>query len=528
MMSEPKSQYGRRSFLRNGAIASLAAGSGVAAGRGLISSAAAAGGPGFLGQATPLVDVVDPLVIPSIRLMTTDGHISAPGRRFSGPQPHPIYSFGFRDVDDQRLHAAGGELNKNPGDLVTKYRGKVIATSPTIVVLEGEEMAIVLTNLGFEGRPDLDDGHSLHWHGFRNATAVFDGVPETSVAVPPGRDLPYFYDLKTADEPGQTVGSAGTYMYHCHFEDVEHVQMGMTGVIFVEPRDMYFLPDGITPKPRVKIAYNDNSAGVDSSFAREFAILTNEIDPAPHDNLEALQEFVWSDYNPKYWTLNGRCYPDTVIPQITPIEQKAPVGEFLDMPLVPVTDDEKAEAEMYYQRNSSLIQVREGERVLLRLANLGYEIHSLDLVGVGEMRVIAHDASLLIGKAGDNDLTYTSRRIELGPGEARDAIFTVPAYDDLNAEVDTLAARMSPAKARKFNRYLLKSRAGDRLHNNGEVDPDDGPSYAKVSDTHGGMVTEIWVYPTLLDAPGLGQDGLPDQDSVNETFPTLVVPVGQV
>ena len=28
----------------------------------------------------------------------------------------------------------------------------------------------------------------------------------------------------------------GTYMYHCHFEDVEHVQMGMTGMVFVRPK----------------------------------------------------------------------------------------------------------------------------------------------------------------------------------------------------------------------------------------------------------------------------------------------------
>ena len=36
---------------------------------------------------------------------------------------------------------------------------------------------------------------------------------------PIGRDFTYYY------QPRQP----GTYMYHCHFEDVEHVQMGMTG-----------------------------------------------------------------------------------------------------------------------------------------------------------------------------------------------------------------------------------------------------------------------------------------------------------
>ena len=75
-------------------------------------------------------------------------------------------------------------------------------------------------------RPDLFDGHTLHWHGFVNAIPLFDGVPELSVAVPIGRDFTYFY----------RPHDAGTYMYHCHFEDVEHVQMGMTGVVFVRPK----------------------------------------------------------------------------------------------------------------------------------------------------------------------------------------------------------------------------------------------------------------------------------------------------
>ena len=75
-------------------------------------------------------------------------------------------------------------------------------------------------------RPDLFDGHTLHWHGFVNAIPLFDGVPELSLAVPIGRDLSYFY----------RPHDAGTYMYHCHFEDVEHVQMGMTGMVFVRPK----------------------------------------------------------------------------------------------------------------------------------------------------------------------------------------------------------------------------------------------------------------------------------------------------
>ena len=83
-----------------------------------------------------------------------------------------------------------------------------------------------LTNLGLALRPDLFDAHTIHWHGFRNVIPFFDGEPTGSVAVTTGRDLP-------ATSTGRAI--PGTYMFHCHVEDVEHVHMGMTGLVFVRP-----------------------------------------------------------------------------------------------------------------------------------------------------------------------------------------------------------------------------------------------------------------------------------------------------
>lgn len=539
MNSEQHKRLGRRDFLRRGAVVGAVAGAGTVAGGTLMANAVSGRSGAALAQ-LPLSDSVDYATIPSFRIMATDGWASYPGRRHADGAP--VYGFGFRSVDDLALSGAGGEADLNPGDLIDKYKGKVLFTAPTIIGMEGVEMAIVVTNLGLVARPDLDDAHSLHWHGYRNATAVFDGVPETSISVPSGRDLPYFFDNKLASEPGQVKGSAGTYMYHCHFEDTEHVEMGMTGIIFVEPWDMWFdgpeqdirlIPSIDWPWKAVrrKVAYNDNPAGIDSSFDREFALLMGEIDTTPHDNLEGVQEFVWSDYDPNYWMINGRSYPDTVIPQITPAEQvtdpggNTVYGETMQMPISPAAGDETSESEMLYQHNSSLIQCREGDQVLLRMANLGYEVHSIEAAGL-DMRVIAHDASMLIGKDGTSDLTYTTRRIELGPGEARDVLFNAPAYDDGTAVSDTVANRNG--HLRKFNRYIMKSRNNHRNSNDGFTDGSDGPTYAGAGDSYGGMVTEVWVYPTLTDAATLNQDGLPDQISINETFPTLVVPAGHV
>ncbi len=158
----------------------------------------------------------------NIHLVGTDGWVSMPAAPDDAPffpdplapAPFNTYVFGFRNV-----------TGMSPAD-VAAQRGKAEISAPMMFFDEEDEIFITLTNLGLAQRPDLFDGHTLHWHGFVNAIPLFDGVPELSLAVPIGRDFTYYY--KPHD--------AGTYMYHCHFEDVEHVQMGMTGMVFVRPK----------------------------------------------------------------------------------------------------------------------------------------------------------------------------------------------------------------------------------------------------------------------------------------------------
>ena len=84
---------------------------------------------------------------------------------------------------------------------------------------EDDEVFLTLTNVGMAMRPDLFDPHTIHWHGFPQAASIFDGVPDASISVNMGASLTYYYNAK----------DAGTYMYHCHVEATEHMQMGMLG-----------------------------------------------------------------------------------------------------------------------------------------------------------------------------------------------------------------------------------------------------------------------------------------------------------
>lgn len=427
MTNQPKRQrMSRRNFLR---LATLAGGGAavVAAGKlanldrllGFTESEPIAPG-------APIGSVVTQGNV--VRLAATDGFILLPGR------PEPLFVFGFIDVDP----------NMPVNDIISAYKGKVQMSAPVIAVDENDEVYLTLTNLGLELRPDLDDSHTVHWHGFRNPIAYFDGVPEASISVPIGRDFPYYY---RPEHPG-------TYMYHCHFEDVEHVQMGMNGIIYVRPSQN----GGTGTLPVGTYAYNCGDGS--TQYDREVTMMLNEIDTRPHDNLVNVQEFVWSDYKPNYWVINGRSYPDTVKPSNDP-----------SLPSQPI---------------SSLVQCNPGDRVLLRLANLGYEQHSMQLTGI-PMHVVGHDATLLRSTSG-NDLTYFTNSLLIGPGEARDVIFETPAFD--------ATAATSTDAAGTYNVYYFKNRNYFSQTNNGL------PGL-------GGMVTEVRVYQ---GSP------LPAQTEPNETY----------
>jgi FtsP/CotA-like multicopper oxidase with cupredoxin domain len=311
------------------------------------------------------------------------------------------------------------------------YTGNVQFTAPIIGVDQEADVYLTMTNIGFAVRPDLDDAHTIHWHGFPNATAIFDGVPEVSISVPPGRDFPYYY------KPHR----AGTFIYHCHFEDVEHVQMGMRGIIYVRPSQNGSSLGGFT-----KFTYNDGDGA--TGYNREFVLLCDELWTTPHDNGESIQETIWPDYRANYWVINGRSYPDTVLPNNDP-----------SLPTQPI---------------SALIQANPGDRVLLRIANLGYEQHALHLPGI-QLKVVGEDAALL--RNGTVDLSYLTNTIYVGPGEARDALFTAPAFDG--------AAPVFTDSIGNYNRYYFKNASPHKLTNDGQVDPTTGL---------GGMVTEVRVY----------------------------------
>jgi len=98
--------------------------------------------------------------------------------------------------------------------------------APLIAIDEDDELFLTLTNVGMIMRPDLFEQHTVHFHGYPNASAFYDGVPDASIAINVGGSFTYYY----------LAPDAGTYFWHCHIAPPEHLQMGMVGQLYVRPR----------------------------------------------------------------------------------------------------------------------------------------------------------------------------------------------------------------------------------------------------------------------------------------------------
>jgi FtsP/CotA-like multicopper oxidase with cupredoxin domain len=303
-------------------------------------------------------------------------HLAAGDGFITMADGHLQYMFGFVDVTG--VPAADVMTT---GMLAAQFPG------PTIKVKEGENFYLTLSNVGMVMRPDLFDPHTVHFHGFPNASTVFDGEPMASISINMGFSLTYYY---TAPEPG-------TYMYHCHVEATEHMQMGMLANLWVTP-----LQDGTDPGancPSQTYVYNDGDGS--TCYDVEFPIQIHAFDSNFHDQHIAVQPLPFALMKDNYPMLNGRGYPDTVNTAA----------------LTPPADNGGKESQIV----NSLITATAGQKVLLRISSLStVDYYTLTTLGI-PMRVVGKDARILRSSTGAN-LSYLTNSVTLGGGESYDVI----------------------------------------------------------------------------------------------------------
>ena len=297
-----------------------------------------------------------------------------------------LYTFGFSNLTGIPQSDA-----LNSGVLAAEW------PAPTIVQEEGTDYYLTLTNVGMLMRPDLFDPHTVHYHGFPQTATVFDGLPDSGIAINMGASLTYYYKVM---EPG-------TYLYHCHVEATEHMQMGMLGNLYVTPKQNN-LPNntdlnGFTHHTGNNYVYNDGDGS--TYYDVEIPIQLSSFDPAFHEASINIQPLPFANMEDKFFMINGRGYPDT-----TNLN-----------PLLPPPAETGLPADHSVQSVSSRVIATVGQRVLLRISNVNVTtFNTVSVLGI-PMRVVGKDAKLLRGPNG-KDLSYETTSVTLGGGESYDVI----------------------------------------------------------------------------------------------------------
>jgi Multicopper oxidase len=395
--------------------------------------------------------------------------------------------------------ALDGHVDPRPIIDIGVMNGNIPA--PLAAFDEDDEFFLTLTNVGMIQRPDLFEQHTIHFHGYPNASSFYDGVPDASIAINIGASFTYYY----------LAPDAGTYFWHCHITPPEHLQMGMVGQLHVRPRQdrvpsgtsLYTalqwqngtnLPVGHTTAdlrtvcipgrdilcsattPAVntgavqgtdklgnpqRYTYNDGDAS--TAYDVEYPLQMHGFDPNFHFVGMTFNPEMFVDMKDKYFLLNGRSYPDTVGACGGVITNCAP-GPQASM---------SADGQLHYsQPMPAIINIPVGGRALLRLVNLSVsEYHTLQSLGP-RMKEVGFMAKLLRDQAGMNTEFYTNS-ITLGGGESLDVL--LDASDAGCGGIAGCAAQLYPAGSV----FYLYTPQLDHLSNDAE--------------NFGGLMTEVHI-----------------------------------
>jgi FtsP/CotA-like multicopper oxidase with cupredoxin domain len=282
-----------------------------------------------------------------IRVDTPAGYNIVIGRKNPLPElsPEITQDEDGRTIKVFRLTVEDVKFEIYPGKFIQGWGFNGMIPGPTIRVKEGERIRVILTN-------NTDADHTFHVHG-QKKPMVMDGVPYLGQK-PLKRGETYVYEF--------TVRNVGTSWYHCHVDGAHHVDMGMYGAFIVEPlketlrydREYIMILD---EWPTGHLHMHKGAMKMPSH--KEHEVVTVHPGESRHAHPEeGSQKRDWypetyNPYQPVYdgFTINGRSFPFT-----EPIE------------------------------------VKEGERIRIRLINVGYEPHYMHTHS-HRFEVVARDGS---------------------------------------------------------------------------------------------------------------------------------------
>jgi FtsP/CotA-like multicopper oxidase with cupredoxin domain len=279
------------------------------------------------------------------------------------------------------LETATGFISTPDGNSVymwsfTKSGEDFQLPGPILCVSQGDTVTVNLSNpTKADGGPG--ESASIIFPGQTGVTASGGDAGLFTTEAPPGGSVSYSFK----------AGSPGTYLYESGTDPEKQIEMGLFGALIVRP------------SLGADYAYNDASTRFGGG--QEFLILLHEIDPDIHRAVERGRPFDPNIDHPKYWTVNGRSFPDTIADNGVPWLPGQPYGSLVQVqPFDPGTNPYPA---------------------LIRYANAGLFNHPFHPHG-NHLRVIARDGRLLRGPGGE-DASFEDFARTIGSGQTYDLLF---------------------------------------------------------------------------------------------------------
>lgn len=239
---------------------------------------------------------------------------------------------------------------------------------PVIESTVGDIIQINLVNMLTEAVSMIFPGQNITPTPVKDSSGIF--ISYSAQAEPNGGTVSYTF---TAERPG-------IFLYESGSSPHKQIQMGMYGVIIIRPADYTV----------IKTAYG---GGTGTEFDVEQIMVLNEVDSQLHFAVSNSTPFDFQQYNPDYWTINGRSYPHTTAP-----------------------NDSSS------QPFSSKVTASTGQKVLIRYINAGFQNHNIRLDHL-LARIVAVDSVPLYSNSLDK--TYNKNTITIAPGESYDIIAAV-------------------------------------------------------------------------------------------------------
>jgi FtsP/CotA-like multicopper oxidase with cupredoxin domain len=319
---------------------------------------------------------------PTFTLEAKDGYIQLPDGSTS-------YMWGY---------AEGGDAFQHPG--------------PVLCVNQGDTVTIVLQNNLPEPVSIMFPGQDSVLANGASAEPQFSGTTLTSltnVAAANGGSVTYSF---VASEPG-------SYLYESGTMPQKQVRMGLFGGLIVRPT------------MGANFAYNRP----DSKFtaAEEFMVLLSDIDPYQHQAAEGGETYSLNNYQPRYWLINGRGFPDSIADNDSPFLPDQPYGALAR--ILPFNDSVLSSDPKYHPNPGRIHYLNVGEE--------NYPFHPHGNNGL----VIGRDGRALAGPGGE-DLSFEKFAINIGPSQTWDVLFK---WYDAEGYASTPASKNIPVTIPQVN-----------------------------------------------------------------------------